>query len=113
MLFSVYCDAKIAKRLTQLVIGILEGVSQYTLGTGELKSVVVLSNAQLYKRGLLIYNWVHEVPFDIPQGYMKGRFIHRQYMEEARRPWVAVQAINENSYILQRQNMSLTYHSSY
>ena len=53
-----------------------KGVSQYTLGTGELNSVVVLSNAQMYERGLLIYNRVREVPFYIPQGYVKGRSIY-------------------------------------
>ena len=31
-------------------------VSQYMLGTGELKSVVVLSNAELFTRGIPIYN---------------------------------------------------------
>ena len=57
-------------------------VSQYTLGTGELKSVVVLSNAQPSTRGLLIYNRVHEVPFYIPQEYVKGHSIYRRYVEE-------------------------------
>ena len=45
-------------------------------GMWELKSIVVFSNAQPFERGPLIYNRVHEVPFDIPQGYMKGRSIY-------------------------------------
>ena len=36
--------------------GYPSGVSRYTQGTWELKSVVVLSNAQPFTRGLLIYN---------------------------------------------------------
>ena len=51
-------------------------VSQYTQGTWELKSMLVMSNVQPLKRGLMIYNRVHEVPLDIPQGYMKGHSIY-------------------------------------
>ena len=50
-------------------------VSQNTLDIEELNSVVVLSNAQLFERVPPIYNRVCEVPFDIPQGYMKGFLI--------------------------------------
>ena len=57
-------------------------VSQYTLGTWELKSIVVLSNAQPFDRSLPIYYRVRELPFDIPQGYVKGCSIYRMYMEE-------------------------------
>ena len=52
------------------------GVSRYTQGSQELKSVLVMSNAQPYERGILIYNRVREVPFYIPQGYVKGRLIY-------------------------------------
>ena len=65
-------------------------VSRYTQGTWELKSILVLSNAQPFKRGFPIYNQVHEVPFHIPQGYMKGCLIYRQYMEEPHDPWDVV-----------------------
>ena len=51
-------------------------VSRYMLGMWELKSVVVLSNTQLFTRGLPIYNRVREVPFDIPQAYVKGHLIY-------------------------------------
>ena len=61
-------------------------VSRYTLGTWELKSVVVLSNAQTFGMSLPIYYQVCEVPFDIPQGYVKGISICRQYMEEPQSP---------------------------
>ena len=61
------------------------------LGTGELKLVVVLSNAQPFTRGLLIYNRVREVPFYIPQGYVKGRSIYRWYVEEPCESRVVVQ----------------------
>ena len=44
-----------------------------------------MSNAQPFTRGLLIYNRVREVPFDIPQGYVKGHSIYRRYMEELRK----------------------------
>ena len=44
--------------------------------------MLVLSNAQPLKRDLLIYNRVCEVPFHIPQGYVKGRPIYRWYVEE-------------------------------
>ena len=43
-------------------------VSQYTLGTGELNSVVVLSNAQPLDNRISIYYRVHEVLFYIPEG---------------------------------------------
>ena len=59
-----------------------KSVSRYMQGTWELISVVVLSNAQPFTRGLPIYNRVREVPFYIPQGYMKGHSIYRRYVEE-------------------------------
>ena len=62
----------------------------YTLGTGELNSIVVLSNAQLFERGPPIYNRIHQVPLDIPQGYVKGHLIYRWYVQEIRRSQVAV-----------------------
>ena len=58
--------------------------------TWELKSVLVFSNAQPFTRGLLIYDRVREVTFDIPQGYMKGHSIYRWYMEEPRESQVVV-----------------------
>ena len=61
------------------------------LGIGELKLVVVLSNAQPFTRGLLIYNQVREVPLYIPQGYVKGCSIYRWYVEEPRESQVVVQ----------------------
>ena len=67
-------------------------VSQYTLGMGELNYVVVLSSAQLYEMGLLMYNRVHEVPFYIPQGYVKGHSIYWRYVEESRSPRNVVRA---------------------
>ena len=76
MLFSVYCDNKMAKGLYSDGHRIPKSVSRYMQGTWELKSVVVLSNAQLFTRDLPIYNRVREVPFDIPQGYVKGRSIY-------------------------------------
>ena len=57
--------------------GYLRGVSRYTLDMWELKSVLVLSNAQPFERGLPIYHRVCEEPFDIPQGYVKIRSIYR------------------------------------
>ena len=51
-------------------------------GMWDFKSMLVYSNAQPYKRGLPIYNRVREVPFDIPQGYVKGHLIYRWYVEE-------------------------------
>ena len=61
-------------------------VSRYTQGTWEIKSVLVLYNAQSFERGPPIYNQVHEVPFYIPQGYVKGHSIYPQYMEEPHKP---------------------------
>ena len=60
------------------------------LGMRELKLVVVFSNAQPFTSGLPIYNRVHEVPFYIPQGYMKGCSIYRQYVEEPHESQVVV-----------------------
>ena len=51
-------------------------VSLYTQGMWELKSMLVLSDAQPFERGSPIYNRVREVPFDIPQGYVKGCSIY-------------------------------------
>ena len=65
-------------------LSIPKRVSQYTLGMWELKSVVVLSNAQPFDMSLPIYYRVCEVPFHIPQGYVKNRSIYRQYVEELR-----------------------------
>ena len=67
--------------------------------TWELKLVVVLSNAQSFTRGLPIYNQVREVPFDIPQRYVKGHSIYRWYLEEPCDSQVAVQVINNSSYV--------------
>ena len=64
----------------------LIGVSRYTQGKWELKSILVLSSAQLFERGPLIYNRVREVIFYIPQGYVKGRSIYRRYVEEPHKP---------------------------
>ena len=83
------------------------GVSLYTQGTWDLKSILVLSNAQLFKRVLPVYNRVHEIPFDIPQGYVKGCSIYQQYEEEPHSPRDAVQTNNNNSYVLRRWNTSL------
>ena len=68
-----------------------KSVSQYVEGMWELKLVVVLSNAKLFTRGLPIYNRVREVPFYIPQGYMKGHSIYLWYVEEPHESWVVVQ----------------------
>ena len=57
-----------------------------------------MSNAQPSERGLPIYNQVCEVPFDVPQGYVKGRSIYQWYMEEPHDPQDVVQAINDISY---------------
>ena len=65
-------------------------VFRYTQGTWDLKTILVLSNAQPFKRGLLIYNGVRELPFYIPQGYMRGRYIYQWYMEEPHIPWDVV-----------------------
>ena len=61
-------------------------VSKYTQDTRELKSVLVLSNAQPFKRVPPIYNREREVPFYIPQGYVKIRLIYEWYMEEPHDP---------------------------
>ena len=61
-------------------------VSRYTQGMWELKSVLVMFNAQFFERVLSIYNRVREVPFYIPQGYVKGHSIYRWYMEEPHSP---------------------------
>ena len=82
-------------------------------GMWELKSVVVLSNAQPFTMGLPIYNRVREVPFYIPRGYMKGRLIYRRYVEEPRESRNVMLTNNDSSYALRRLNTSLTYHSSY
>ena len=102
-----------AKRIAQMVWGFLKRVSRYTLGMWELKSVVVLSNAQPFTRGLSIYNRVREVPFYIPQGYMKGRSIYWWYVEEPHESQVAMQVGNDRSYVLRCLNTSLTYHSNF
>ena len=62
----------------------------------------VMSNAQPSEKGLPIYNQVHEVPFDVPQGYVKGRSIYQWYMEEPHIPLDAVQANNDSSCVLRR-----------
>ena len=46
-------------------------------GTWEIKFMLVLSDAQLFERGLPIYHRVREEPFYIPQEYMKDRSIYR------------------------------------
>ena len=53
------------------LLGYPRGVSQYTQGTWEIESILVLSNAQPFERGILIYHQVHEVPFNLPQSYTK------------------------------------------
>ena len=73
-------------------------VSRYTLGMWELKSIVVLANVQPFDKSLPIYYRVREVPFDIPQGYMKGCSIYRRYMEEPHESRDAVQTSNNSSY---------------
>ena len=67
-------------------------------GMWELKSVVVLSNAQPFTRGLATYNRIPEVPFYIPQGYVKGNSIYRRYVEKPRESWDVVQMSNNSSY---------------
>ena len=67
-------------------------------GMWELKLVLVQSNAQPFTRGLPIYNRVHEVPFYIPQGYMKGCSIYRRYMEELHDSQDVVRKSNNRSY---------------
>ena len=98
MLFSVYGSKQENQRAFFIWIRYPSGVSRYTQGTWELKSVVVLSNAQLFTRGLPIYNRVHEVPFYIPQGYVKGHSIYQRYVEESRESQDVVRTSNDNSY---------------
>ena len=98
MLFSVYFSTQYDQRDFLIWIGYRSGVSQYTQGMWELKLVVVLSNAQTSTRGLLIYNQVHELPFYIPQGYVKGCSIYRRYMEEPRESRDVVRMSNDGSY---------------
>ena len=43
-------------------------------------------SAQLFDRSLPIYYRVHELPFNIPQGYVKGSSINQTYMEELQAP---------------------------
>ena len=89
MLFSVYGPKQDGQRDFLRWIRYPSGVSQYTQGTWELKSVIVL---QPFERGLPIYNRVREVPFYIPQGYVKGHSIYHWYVEEPHRPQDAMQA---------------------
>ena len=65
---------------------------------GSSNKVVVLSNAQSFTRGLPIYNRVREVPFYIPQGYVKGRLIYRWYVEEPHKSRDVMWMSNDNSY---------------
>ena len=97
-MFSVYCGDRKVKGLCSDGLKIPKSVSLYMQGMWELHSVVVLSNAQPYKRGLLIYNRLREVHFDIPQGYMKGRSIYQWYVEEPHDPKDASQENNGSSY---------------
>ena len=113
MLFSVYCSTQDGQIFFLRGPGYPRGVSRYTQGTWELKLVVVMSNAQLSTWGLSIYNEVHEVPFYIPQGCMKGHLIYQRYVEEPCESQVVVQTSNYNSYALRRPNTSLTYHSNF
>ena len=92
MLFLVYDSKQDGQRDFLRWIGYPSGVSQYTQGTWEIKSILVLSNVQLYERGVPIYNRVYEVPFYIPQGYVKGHLIYQWYVEEPHHPWDTVQA---------------------
>ena len=72
------------QRVNSDCLKIPKSVSWYMQGTWELKSVVVLSNAQPFTRGLPIYNRVCELPLYIPQGYVKGHLIYQRYVEEPR-----------------------------
>ena len=98
MLFLVYGSKKDGQRDFLRWIRYPSGVSRYTQGMWELKSVVVLCNAQPFTRGLPIYNRVHEVPFYIPQGYVKDRLIYRRYVEEPHESQVVVRTNNDSSY---------------
>ena len=55
--------------------------------------MLLMSNGQPFKNGLPIYNRVCEVPFYIPQGYVKVGSIYRWYVEEPHSSWDAVQEI--------------------
>ena len=55
VVFSVWLQARWPKGFSQ-IDRYPGGVTQYTQDTWELKSVVVLSNAQSFIRGLHIYN---------------------------------------------------------
>ena len=96
--FQCIAPHKTAKGIFSDGQGILVGSLDNTQGTWELKSVVVLSNAQLFTRGLLIYNRVREVPLYIPQGYMKGRLIYRRYVEEPCESRDVMRTSNDGSY---------------
>ena len=98
MLFSVYGSKQDGQRDFLRSIRYPSGVSRYTQGTWELKYVLVLSNAQPFEKGLPIYNRVRELPFDIPQGYVKGFSIYRWYVEEPRESRDVVETSNNNSY---------------
>ena len=113
MLFSMYCYKQDSQRVFLGWIRNHSGVSQYTQGTWKLKSTVVLFNAQPFTRGLSIYNRVQEVPFYIPQGYMKCHSIYRWYMEEPCESRVVVRTNNDSSYVLRCLNTSLTHHSNF
>ena len=113
MLFLVYCSKQDSQRIFLSWIRNPSRVSWYTQGTWELKSVVVLSKAQPFTRGLLIDNRVCEVPFYIPKGYVKGRSIYRRYMDKPRESWVVVRTNNDNSYVLRCPNTSLAYQSNF
>ena len=85
---------------------VLMSVSRYTQGMWELKSVVVLSNAQLYEeglpiclrvreriqKGLSIYSRVREINPD-------GRSIYLNVSGRAKDPWNVVLTNNDSSYI--------------
>ena len=98
MLFLEYCSKQDDQSVFLSWTRKPSVVSRYTQDPWELKSVVVLSNAQPSTRVLLIYYRLREVPFYIPQGYMKGRLIYQWYTEEMHDPQAAMQVINDNSY---------------
>ena len=97
-MFLVYCSDSMVKRLCSDGLKIPKSDSLYTQGTWELKSMLVLSTAQPFERGPPIYNRVREVPFDIPQGYVKGHSIYRRYMEEPCESQNVMLTNNNNSY---------------
>ena len=111
--FLVYGSKQDGQRNFLRWIRYPSGVSRYTQGTWELKSVVVLSNAQPFTRDLPIYNRVREVPFYIPQGYVEVHSIYRRYVEEPHESWDVVPKNNDSSYVLRHRNTSLSYHSNY